>query len=72
MEDICLAKTSSRFVRHEVKQVLYAVLAAILCFVGPTYFVVVISKVIPQIYAIILGFICFLIGIVFVLQLVKE
>lgn len=65
-------KATSRFGRREVKQMLYAVLAAILCFIGPTYSVLVISKVIPQTYAMILGFVCFLIGVVFALKLVKE
>lgn len=72
MEDICLVKATSRFERREVRQMLYAVLAALLCFVGPTYFVAVMSKIIPQIYAMALGFVFFLIGIGFVLQLVKE
>lgn len=65
-------KKVSKFGKREVKQMLYAVLASIFCFVGPTYFVAVISKVLPQIYAVALGFVCFLIGIVFVLKLVKE
>lgn len=67
-----MARISRRFKRKEVKQMLYAVLAAMLCFVGPTYFAAATSKVIPQTYAMILGFVCFLIGIIFVLKLVKE
>lgn len=65
-------KATSRFGRKEVKQMLYAVLAALLCFVGPTYLVAVTSKVIPLIYAMGLGFVCFLVGLVFVFKLVKE
>jgi len=65
-------KVTSRFARKEVKQVLYVVLAALLCFAGPTYLVVAISRVIPQMYAMALGFVCFLIGIVFMFRLVKE
>lgn len=65
-------KAASRFGKEEIKQMLYAVLAALLCFVGPTYLVVVVSRVIPQTYAMALGFVCFLVGIVFVSKLVKE
>ena len=72
MENTHLAKTTSRFGRKEAKQALYAVLAALLCFIGPTYFVPLINDVIPNTYAMILGFASFLIGIVFVLKLVKE
>jgi len=72
MEDACLVKAISRFARKEVKQMLHVVLAALLCFIGPTYLVAAVSKIIPQIYAMALGFVCFLIGIVLVLRLVKE
>jgi len=51
---------------------LYAVMAALLCFIGPTYFVAVISEVIPQMYAMSLGLASLLLGIVFILKLVKE
>ncbi len=65
-------KTNSRFGRREVKQVLYAVLAAVLCFIGPTYFVAAMSELISQIYASVVGFACFLVGIWFASKLVKE
>ena len=67
-----MAKATSRFGRKEVKQMLYAVLAALLCFVGPTYFVVLLSRFIPQVYAMAFGFVCFLVGVIFVLKIVKE
>ncbi len=51
---------------------LYAVLAALFCFIGPTYFVTVANNLIPNSYALALGFGCFLIGLVLVLKLVKE
>ena len=60
------------FGRKEVKQMLYIVLAALLCFVGPTYFVAAISRVVPQIYSMVMGFLLFLIGIFIILRLVKE
>lgn len=65
-------KTGSRFGRREVRQMLYAVLAAILCFIGPTYFVAAMSEITSQVYASVVGFVCFLIGIWFVFKLVKE
>jgi hypothetical protein len=55
-----------------VRQVLFAVLAALLCFIGPTYFVVLLDEIIPLMFALILGFVCFLVGIVFVFKLVEE
>lgn len=64
--------SSGRFGRKEVKQMIYVVLAALLCFVGPTYFAAVLSRVIHLAYAMALGFVCLLVGIVFVLKLVKE
>jgi hypothetical protein len=64
--------SSGKLGRKEVKQMLYAVLAALLCFVGPTYFAAVLSKVVPLAYAMTIGFISLIIGIVFVLKLVKE
>ncbi len=60
------------FGRKEVKQMLYIVLAALLCFVGPTYFVAAINRVVPQIYSMVMGFLLFLIGIFIILRLVKE
>ena len=60
------------FGRKEVKQMLYIVLAALLCFVGPTYFVAAVSRIIPQIYSMAMGFLLFLIGIFIILRLVKE
>jgi len=43
-----------------------------LCFIGPTYFVAAISEITSQVYASVVGFVCFLIGIWFVFKLVKE
>jgi len=67
-----LVKAESIFGRKEVKQMLFAVLAALFCFIGPTYFVTVANNFIPNSYALALGFICFLIGLVFVFKLVRE
>ena len=72
MEDACVGKIIGSLGKREVKHMLYVVLAALFCFVGPTYFVALISKAIPQVYAMALGFVCFLIGLFFVLKLVKE
>ena len=55
-----------------VRRMLYAVLAALLCFAGPTYFVAIMSNIIPQIYAMAAGFVSFLIGIFFMYRLVEE
>lgn len=63
---------SSRLGRKEMKQTLYVILAAVLCFIGPTYFVAASTTVIPQMYAAALGFVSFLIGIVFVFKLVED
>ncbi|UCE95388.1 MAG: hypothetical protein JSV51_06575 [Candidatus Bathyarchaeota archaeon] len=67
-----MGMTKSWFGRKEVRQALYAVLAALLCFIGPTYFVAVLSRLIPQTYAMVLGLISFLIGIFVVVKLVKD
>ena len=72
MEDVCSVKATGKFGRREVRQMLYAVMAALLCFIGPTYFVAAMSEVIPQMYAMPLGLASFLLGIVFILKLVKE
>jgi hypothetical protein len=72
MEDVCSVKATGKFGRRGVKQALFAVMAALLCFIGPTYFVAAMSKVIPQMYAMSLGLASFLLGIVFILKLVKE
>lgn len=72
MEDVCSVKAAGKLGRREVKQMLYAVMAAFLCFIGPTYFVAAMSDVIPQIYAMSLGLTSFLLGIVFILKLLKE
>lgn len=65
-------KATSWFDRKEVKQMVYIILASLLCFVGPTYFFAALSDVVPQVVAIVLGLLCFLVGIVFVLKLVEE
>jgi len=72
MENGCLVKTVSFFKRREVRQTFYTVLAALFCFFGPTYLVAVMNNVISQTYAIVLGFGCFLVGIVFAFKLAKE
>lgn len=58
--------------KRDVRQMFYVVLAALLCFVGPTYFVAVLGEVIPLIYAVVLGFASFAIGIALIILLVKE
>jgi len=58
--------------KRDVRQMLYVVLAALLCFVGPTYFVAVLGEVIPLIYAVVLGFASFLVGVALIILLVKE
>ncbi|MCW3981352.1 MAG: hypothetical protein NWF11_07760 [Candidatus Bathyarchaeota archaeon] len=63
---------STGFEKKEVKQIMYAVLAALLCFIGPTYFVAMLSEVIPQIYSMTIGFLTFLLGIFLIFRLVKE
>lgn len=65
-------KMRNRFNRREVRQTLYIVLAALLCFVGPTYFVAVVSRIIPLQFAMIMGFISFIAGVIVVLFLIKE
>ena len=65
-------KTKNRFNRREIRQTLYIVLAALLCFAGPTYFVAVVSRIIPLEYAMTLGFISFIAGIIVVLFFIKE
>ncbi len=65
-------KAVGRLGRKEVKQMFYTVLAALLCFIGPTYLITVVNNFVPQTYAVIAGFVCFLVGIVFILKLVKE
>ncbi len=67
-----MVKATGWFGRKEVKQMAYVVLASLLCFVGPTYFFAALSDVVPQVIAIVLGLLCFLVGIVFVLKLVEE
>ncbi|UCH31180.1 MAG: hypothetical protein JSV05_06655 [Candidatus Bathyarchaeota archaeon] len=66
-----MEKTSKLKVKR-FKNIIYVVLAALLCFIGPTYFVAVMSNIISQIYAIVLGLCCFFIGIVFIFKLVEE
>lgn len=65
-------KTSSKSGKKEVRQTLYAVLAALLCFIGPTYLVVVMDSIIPLAYALTVGFALFLVGLVLILRLVRE
>lgn len=65
-------KATSIFGKKEVRQMIYAILAALFCFIGPTYFVATISRVIPQIYAMILGLVSFLIGVVLLFRLLKD
>lgn len=65
-------KMRNRFKRREIRQTLYIVLAALLCFVGPTYFVAVVSRLIALPFAMIMGFVSFIAGIIVVLFLIKE
>ncbi len=65
-------KKPTNKMRKEAKHALYVVLAALFCFAGPTYFVLVLRELISQIYAITLGLICFLIGIFLILKLAQE
>ncbi|MFP3984446.1 MAG: hypothetical protein ACLFU9_00280 [Candidatus Bathyarchaeia archaeon] len=65
-------KAAEKFGKKGVKQMLYAVLAALFCFVGPTYFAAIIDRFIPQGYAMALGVVSFVIGIALILKLVKE
>lgn len=65
-------KPASKSGKNEVRQLMYVVLAALLCFVGPTYFVAVVSKVIPDMYAMALGFASFVVGVILILRLVRE
>ncbi len=67
-----VSKLRARAGKIELKQVLSVILAALFCFIGPTYFVAMASGVISQTYAVTLGFICFLIGIALIFRLVKE
>lgn len=67
-----MTKAVGKFGKKETRQMLYTILAVVFCFIGPTYFVAVMSRIIPQIYAVTIGFVCFLIGVVFVLRLIKE
>lgn len=64
--------SADKLKNEQTKKTLYVVLAAILCFIGPTYFVAIINNAIPQIYAMTLGLISFLIGLYFVFRLIKE
>jgi hypothetical protein len=65
-------KSTGRSMGKGTRQILYAIIAALLCFVGPTYFVAAASRVIPQIYGMTLGLVIFLVGIFFVFKLVEE
>lgn len=67
-----MTRRTDRFARKGIRQTLYTILAVVLCFAGPTYLVALASNVIPQSYAVILGFACFLVGVVLVLKLVKD
>lgn len=66
-----MSKASGRLGRKG-RQTLYAILAGLLCFVGPTYLVAGATRIVPQNYAIALGLLSFLVGLVFVLRLVEE
>lgn len=70
-ETIHLAEAAGAAKRN-VRQMFYVVLAALLCFVGPTYFVAVLGEVIPLIYAVVLGFASFVVGVALIVLLVKE
>ncbi|MGB9134249.1 MAG: hypothetical protein WCC63_01485 [Candidatus Bathyarchaeia archaeon] len=65
-------KATSKLGRKEVRQMLYAVVAVFLCFIGPTYLAAVMSKIIPSTFAMTLGFASFLVGVILILKIVKE
>ena len=58
--------------KNRIKHMLYVVLAALLCFIGPTYFVLLASQVIPQAVAMLLGLLSFIVGTVFILRVVRD
>ena len=58
--------------RSEIRQTMYVLVAALLCFVGPTYLVALLSEFIPGIFAMTLGFVSFLVGLFLILRLVKD
>jgi hypothetical protein len=70
-EDSRLSKASGRLGRKG-RQTLYTILAGLLCFVGPTYFLAGAARLVPHIYATALGLLSLLVGVVFVLRLVEE
>lgn len=72
MEEARPVKATSKLGKKGVKEMLYAVVAVLLCFIGPTYLAAVMSKVMPSTFAMTLGFASFLLGVVLILRLVKE
>lgn len=58
--------------RNDVRQMIYVVLAALLCFIGPTYFAAFLGEFIPGTFAMALGFVSFLLGIFLILRLIKD
>ena len=58
--------------KKQIKHMLYIILAAVLCFIGPTYFVALASQVIPQTLAMLLGLLSFIIGTAFIFRVVRE
>ena len=58
--------------KKRIRHMLYVVLAALLCFIGPTYFVALASRIIPQGIAALLGLLSFIVGTVFILRVVRD
>jgi hypothetical protein len=58
--------------KKRIRHMLYVVLAAILCFIGPTYFVALASEIIPQGIAALLGLLSFIAGTVFILRFIRD
>ena len=51
---------------------MYVLVAALLCFVGPTYFAALLSEFIPGVFAMTLGFVSFLVGLFLILRLARD
>ncbi|UCD96830.1 MAG: hypothetical protein JSV35_01885 [Candidatus Bathyarchaeota archaeon] len=58
--------------KKRVGRMLYVILAALLCFIGPTYFVALASQIIPQGIAALLGLLSFIAGTVVILRVVRD
>ena len=63
---------TNKLARNRVRQMIYAVLAALLCFIGPTYLAALLTEFIPSTFAMALGFVSVLLGVFLLLRLVKD